>query len=108
MRPLDFDAASEIEFVRNLEEFYLSPAGKTAIGNRSLYLLRNADTKAKGLGFAMAGWHICQRCSGRWDYRNWLRMLGQPVPDQYQPAKRAAIISATLMPSTAELMMPPA
>ena len=25
------------------------------LGNRSLYLLRNADTKAKGLGFALAG-----------------------------------------------------
>ncbi|HPX60939.1 MAG TPA: type III restriction endonuclease subunit R, partial [Deltaproteobacteria bacterium] len=55
MRPLAFDAPSEIEFVRDLEAFYTSPAGKTAIGNRSLYLLRNADTKAKGLGFAMAG-----------------------------------------------------
>jgi hypothetical protein len=29
--------------------------GKDVIGKRSLYLLRNADTKAKGLGFALAG-----------------------------------------------------
>ena len=55
MRPLAFDADSEIEFVRDLEAYYLSPAGKAAIGHRSLYLLRNADTKARGLGFALAG-----------------------------------------------------
>jgi hypothetical protein len=48
MRPLAFDAPSEVEFVKDLEAFYISPAGKEAIGNRSLYLLRNADTKAKG------------------------------------------------------------
>jgi hypothetical protein len=55
MRPLAFDAPSEVQFVRDLEAFYTSPAGQKAIGKRSLYLLRNADTKAKGLGFALAG-----------------------------------------------------
>jgi len=55
MRPLAFDAPSEIDFVKDLEVFYTSPAGRAAIGSRSLYLLRNADTKAKGLGFALAG-----------------------------------------------------
>lgn len=55
MRPLAFDAPSEIQFVRDLETFYQSPLGKQIIGKRSLYLLRNADTKAKGLGFALAG-----------------------------------------------------
>jgi hypothetical protein len=55
MRPLAFDAPSEIAFVKDLEAFYASDAGKAVIGNRSLYLLRNADTKAKGLGFALAG-----------------------------------------------------
>jgi hypothetical protein len=55
MRPLAFDAPSEVQFVRDLEAFYSSPAGQKAIGKRSLYLLRNADTKAKGLGFALAG-----------------------------------------------------
>lgn len=55
MRPLAFDAPSEVQFVRDLEHFYNSPAGKEAVGARSLYLLRNADTKAKGLGFALAG-----------------------------------------------------
>lgn len=55
MRPLSFDAPSEIQFVRDLEAFYKSPLGQQVIGNRSLYLLRNADTKAKGLGFALAG-----------------------------------------------------
>jgi hypothetical protein len=55
MRPLSFDAPSEIQFIRDLENFYLSPLGQQVIGKRSLYLLRNADTKAKGLGFALAG-----------------------------------------------------
>lgn len=55
MRPLAFDAPSEWEFVRDLEAFYNSEPGKQAIGKRSLYLLRNADTEAKGLGFALAG-----------------------------------------------------
>ena len=41
--------------VRDLEAFYKSPSGLEVIGKRSLYLLRNADTKAKGLGFALAG-----------------------------------------------------
>jgi hypothetical protein len=55
MRPLAFDAPSEIQFVRDLETFYQSPLGQQIIGKRSLYLLRNADTKNKGLGFALAG-----------------------------------------------------
>lgn len=55
MRPLAFEAPSEVQFVRDLQVFYSSPDGQKAIGKRSLYLLRNADTKAKGLGFALAG-----------------------------------------------------
>ena len=55
MRPLAFDAPSEVQFVRDLEAFYKSPLGQQVIGKRSLYLLRNADTKNKGLGFALAG-----------------------------------------------------
>lgn len=55
MRPLAFDAPSEVKFVEDLLAFYESEAGKEAIGDRSLYLLRNADTKSKGLGFALAG-----------------------------------------------------
>jgi len=55
MRPLAFDAPSEVKFVRDLEAFYKSTVGKDVIGKRSLYLLRNADTRAKGLGFALAG-----------------------------------------------------
>ncbi|PFG51963.1 type III restriction/modification enzyme restriction subunit [Marinobacter sp. LV10R520-4] len=55
MRPLGFDAPSEWQFVQDLEEFYRSPEGKEVIGSRSLYLLRNADSEKKGLGFALAG-----------------------------------------------------
>jgi len=55
MRPLSFDVPSEVQFIKDLESFYQSPLGKDTIGDRSLYLLRNADSKAKGLGFALAG-----------------------------------------------------
>jgi hypothetical protein len=55
LRPLGLGAPSEVEFVRDLEAFYNSADGKTAIGARSLYLLRNAASEDKGLGFALAG-----------------------------------------------------
>lgn len=55
MRPLAFDAPSEIQFIEDLQAFYGSPIGRDAIGARSLYLLRNADSKNKGIGFATAG-----------------------------------------------------
>lgn len=55
LRPLSFDAVSEVQFVRDLEAFYKSDLGRKVIGKRSLYLLRNADNKSKGLGFALAG-----------------------------------------------------
>lgn len=55
LRPLAFDALSEVKFVRDLEVFYNSQDGKKVIGQRSLYLLRNADRQEKGLGFALAG-----------------------------------------------------
>jgi hypothetical protein len=74
MRPLAFDAPSEVNFVRDLEQFYQSPAGKEFLENRSLYLLRNADTKSKGLGFALAGnfypdfllWLVDDRSGEQW------------------------------------------
>ena len=49
-----FDAPSEIQFVTELQEFVDSKRGQEVIGDKSIYLLRNADTKAKGLGFALA------------------------------------------------------
>lgn len=55
LRPLGFDAPSEWQFVQDLEKYYRSPEGKAVIGARSLYLLRNADSEKKGLGFALAG-----------------------------------------------------
>ncbi|HAT2040423.1 TPA: type III restriction endonuclease subunit R, partial [Legionella pneumophila] len=55
MRPTVFNAPSELKFVRDLESFYNSSIGQMIIGNRSLYLLRNAASKTKGLGFAQAG-----------------------------------------------------
>ncbi|VCX58362.1 hypothetical protein BANRA_04933 [Escherichia coli] len=53
MRPMAFDAPSEITFIQDLEAFIETP--REIIGDKSLYLLRNADTKSKGLGFATAG-----------------------------------------------------
>ncbi len=55
MRPLSFGAPSEVQFVRDLEQFYLSAAGRKTLSKLNLYLLRNANNKAKGLGFALAG-----------------------------------------------------
>ena len=55
LTPLGLSAPSEVTFVRDLEAFYNSADGKEAIGQRSLYLLRNADREEKGLGFALAG-----------------------------------------------------
>jgi hypothetical protein len=54
MRPMAFDAPSEIQFVNDLQKFVDSPKGHEFIGDKSIYLLRNADTKGKGLGFALA------------------------------------------------------
>lgn len=55
LTPLGLGAESEVAFVRDLEAFYQSPEGQAAIGLRSLYLLRNAASADKGLGFALAG-----------------------------------------------------
>lgn len=45
-----FDAPNEWEFARDLETFYNSAEGKEAVGQRSLYLLRNLDLSHPKLG----------------------------------------------------------
>jgi hypothetical protein len=55
MRPVVFESHSELNFVRDLQAFYASTKGKELIGKRSIYLMRNADSQSKGLGFALAG-----------------------------------------------------
>ena len=55
MRPLAISEPSEVRFVEDLIAFYGSTAGKEKLRGLSLYLLRNADNRAKGLGFALAG-----------------------------------------------------
>lgn len=55
MRPLAMGEPSEIQFVKDLMAFYESAVGKQKLSGYSLYLLRNADNRAKGLGFALAG-----------------------------------------------------
>ncbi|MCO1021573.1 type III restriction endonuclease subunit R, partial [Escherichia coli] len=55
MRPAALGASSEITFVHDLQSFVDSTKGQKIIGDKSLYLLRNADSKNRGLGFATAG-----------------------------------------------------
>ncbi|MBW0365866.1 DEAD/DEAH box helicase family protein [Ensifer adhaerens] len=55
MRPMAISEPSEIQFVQDVMAFYNSPAGKENLKGLSLYLLRNADNRSKGLGFATAG-----------------------------------------------------
>lgn len=55
MKPLSFDAPSEMRFVEDLERYYESPANHGFFANIDLYLMRNASNKARGLGFAQAG-----------------------------------------------------
>lgn len=55
MRPLAIGESSEVRFVEDVMAFYDSPSGKEKLRGLSLYLLRNADNRAKGLGFALAG-----------------------------------------------------
>jgi hypothetical protein len=74
MRPLAFDSPSEVQFVEDLQVFYSSEKGKEVIGARSLYLLRNAASESKGLGFALAGnfypdfllWLVDDQTSEQW------------------------------------------
>jgi hypothetical protein len=55
MRPLAISEPSEVQFVNDLVAFYDSDLGQQRLQGLSLYLLRNADSRAKGLGFAIAG-----------------------------------------------------
>lgn len=55
LRPMAFDAPSEIRFVRDLEEFCKTPKGIKILDGKSLFLLRNPSVQSKGLGFATAG-----------------------------------------------------
>ncbi|MET3482772.1 DEAD/DEAH box helicase family protein [Methylobacterium sp. 1973] len=55
MRPLAIGEPSEVQFVEDVRAFHDSDAGKERLKGLSLYLLRNADNRAKGLGFALAG-----------------------------------------------------
>lgn len=74
MRPLSFDAPSEVQFVQDLEAYVTSDAGKKRLGNKSLYLLRNASDRRKGVGFAIAGnfypdfllWLTCPDTGNQW------------------------------------------
>jgi len=55
MKPLSFDAPSELRFVEDLMRFYDDSANKGFFTNVDLYLMRNASQKSRGLGFAQAG-----------------------------------------------------
>ena len=74
MRPLALGEPSEVQFVEDVMAFYDSPSGKERLRGFSLYLLRNADNRAKGLGFALAGnfypdfllWLVDDRTGKQW------------------------------------------
>lgn len=55
MTPKSFDGMSELKFVEDLQRYMTSTAGQAQLAPYSMYLLRNADTKNRGLGFATAG-----------------------------------------------------
>ena len=55
MKPLSFDAPSELRFVEDMQRYYDDPANGAFFANVDLYLMRNASHKARGLGFAQAG-----------------------------------------------------
>ncbi|MFZ7259678.1 DEAD/DEAH box helicase family protein [Avibacterium avium] len=55
MKPMDMNEASEIRFVQDLQAAHEDGRLKNWIGDKDLYLLRNAANKNKGLGFALAG-----------------------------------------------------
>lgn len=55
MQPLDMKEGSEIAFISDLQAAYETGKLREWIGDKELYLLRNAANKSKGLGFALAG-----------------------------------------------------
>ncbi|SUO97374.1 Uncharacterised protein [Suttonella ornithocola] len=55
MQPLAMNEDSEIRFVHDLQQAYDNGKLQEWIGDKDIYLLRNAANKAKGLGFALAG-----------------------------------------------------
>lgn len=119
MRPLGFDAQSEWEFVQDLQSFYNSAEGKAVIGPRSLYLLRNADTEKKGLGFALAGnfypdfllWLVDDASGQQWltfvDPKGLRNLdLSNPKLGLYKEVKTLeAILAAHAKPSDAPLTL---
>lgn len=55
MKPMDMNQTSEIRFVQDLQTAQANGDLSQWIGDKELYLLRNAAYKNKGLGFALAG-----------------------------------------------------
>ncbi|TGZ98566.1 DEAD/DEAH box helicase family protein [Rodentibacter pneumotropicus] len=55
MKPLSMNEKSEIQFVEDLKNAHTAGLLTEWTGGKTLYLLRNAANKAKGLGFALAG-----------------------------------------------------
>lgn len=55
LKPLLMEAKSERKFVIDLQNACNAGKLKDWIGDKELYLLRNASNKAKGLGFTLAG-----------------------------------------------------
>ena len=54
VKPLTLDAPGEAAFLKDLEAFYDSPENRELFADIDLYLMRNADNRLKGVGFAQA------------------------------------------------------
>ena len=55
LRPVTFDAPSELCFLRDLIAFYSDEQNAALFKDVDLYLMRNPSNKSKGIGFAQAG-----------------------------------------------------
>ena len=55
LRPVTFDAPSELRFLRDLIAFYSDGKNAEFFRDVDLYLMRNPSNKSKGIGFAQAG-----------------------------------------------------
>jgi len=55
MRPLAFDAKSEVTFIKDLKSFYENEKNRDVFKGKDFYLMRNAASRSKGIGFSSAG-----------------------------------------------------
>lgn len=106
LKPLPMNVQSEIQFVSDLQAAEKDGKLKTWIGDKELYLLRNASNKSKGLGFALAGnfypdfllWLVDKNSAKQWlsliDPKG-IRNMSQSHP-KFELAKEIKTLQKTL------------